>query len=229
MMIRIKRLAGLAAVRAVAVLAGIGAVAGVIAGDAAAQSGFTPGFYVSGFGGGSALIGQDVINSDGSAKFDIDFDLGFAAGAAAGYRFSQNIRLEVEAAYRQHSVGEIESLGTPSTMVGGDISAWSGMLNGYLDFGQNQLRPYVGLGLGFANVTINNMQATDGAGTLTIDDSDTVLAFQAMAGAAYQLTEEWSVFGEYRFFGTDSISASGTPNDMEYQSHNFQIGGRYDF
>jgi len=218
MMIRIGQTAGIVLTLLVMVAA---------SGGASAQSSFTPGFYVAGSGGGSVLTDVEVISN--GVKFDVDFDAGFTAGVAAGYRFAKNFRLEAEFSYRQHSVGNVDSLGTPSTNVSGDISAWGGMVNGYLDFGEGKLSPFVGAGIGFANVNIDNAKATDTSGNLLIDDSDTVFAFQAMAGLSYELTEEWSITGEYRFFGTDSISAAGTPDDIEYQTHNFQIGGRYDF
>jgi opacity protein-like surface antigen len=82
------------------------------------------------------------------------------------------------------------------------------------------VKPYVGAGLGAANIDVD------------VDD-DTVFAWQLMAGLGYVPQSipftEWTL--GYRFFNTNDakITVGATNADMEYMSHNVEAGVKFLF
>ena len=82
------------------------------------------------------------------------------------------------------------------------------------------VRPYLGLGLGFATV-----EAT--SSDLDIDDSDTGLAYQLMLGLGFDVGNDVTLVGGYRYFATDDPTIDGTK--VEYETHNIEVGVRVAF
>lgn len=90
----------------------------------------------------------------------------------------------------------------------GEISQTALFVNGYYDFNHTgTFRPYVGAGVGFADVEVTYTPSGIGV----IDDSETKLAYQVKAGATYAINESWEVFGEYAYRATEDIE---TNNDL---------------
>lgn len=112
----------------------------------------------------------------------------------------------------------------------GEISQTALFVNGYYDFNHTgTFRPYVGAGLGFADVEVT--YSPSGIGV--IDDSETKFAYQVKAGATYAINESWEVFGEYAYRATEDIETNndlfpGTL-DIENQQNAFSIGARFRF
>jgi len=48
-----------------------------------------------------------------------------------------------------------------------------------------------------------------------------------MAGVSYAIDDQWSVDGQYRFFGTQDATIQGA--DFSMNSNDLMIGLRYDF
>ena len=216
------------------------------------NSGQTGAFTTGNLGDGSTL---DV--ADGTAYgWSTEFDSGFAIAAEAGLKYANNFRSGVELVYTQSDVdthsnvtlggGSIDALdaaalaGAPDPLgvsVGdlvadgrGEISSTALFANVYYDFGtQSPFSPYLGVGIGFADVSVE--YAPSGVGI--IDDGETKFAYQIKAGASYAINTAFEVYGEYAFRATDDIAVSndlfpGTL-DIENQSNNFAVGVRYTF
>lgn len=72
-------------------------------------------------------------------------------------------------------------------------------------------------------------------GTVVVDDKDDVYAYQLMAGAAFNLTESWSLTGEYRYFDTISKAELTLSNGIDFiessdiSAHEVRFGIRYWF
>jgi opacity protein-like surface antigen len=79
--------------------------------------------------------------------------------------------------------------------------------------------PYVGAGLGMSDVTYHNA-------TSHYTRSDTVGAYQVIAGVRAPVGPKWSVFGEYRYQDTFSDPKS---KGLVWQDHsnNFAVGVRW--
>jgi opacity protein-like surface antigen len=165
------------------------------AGPAAAQD---AGYYAKVFGGLSALQG-DAATLDGTTG-PVNYDTGALFGGAIGYDYGDRpFRAELEFAYRS---GDAEAFGGT-----GDYASTTLMLNGVYVFQTGgAFRPYVGLGLGY--VTEIDFDIADGPETGEYSDRG-LLAWQAMIGSDYALSDSLSLFGEARFFRAESPSLSG--------------------
>lgn len=172
---------------------------------------------------GGAMIVEDSVFDIGTtpAAMTVDHDYGYDFGGIVGYDFG-GFRLEAEASWREadptslNSIVRIPALGGINTFnytIGslkgasapaGDVNALSFMLNGMLDFGEDDgLQGFVGGGAGVARV--NHHLSVNRLGPGIVDDSDTGFAWQAIAGVRAPINDHWDVGLKYRFFNADNV------------------------
>lgn len=189
---------------------------------------------------------------------DIDFNLayrpnaaqadhkyGFDVGGTVGYDLGP-VRLEAEVSYRKASVDGYRStlttpaVGTAGTYVnrpagqfdyaGGSSSALSFMVNSLFDFGDDDgVQGFVGPGLGVARVKEKIGLNTRGN---FLDDSDTVVAWQVLAGVRAPLNDSVDVSLKYRFFnapGVELTDVAGRNTYFRYRSHSILGGLTFNF
>lgn len=156
-----------------------------------------------------------------------DFDPGLGGYGAVGRRFS-SFRAEGEVYV---SVDDVDSLAAGGASIGasGNVTTIAFMVNGYYDFSfGSKWKPYIGGGVGFANVDFHDLSA---AGVLVTDDDDTVFSYQLKAGVAYEFTPRWEGTLAYRYFGSedgDFDDSSATPFTTDgVELHAVEIGVRY--
>jgi len=179
------------------------------------------------------------INSSVVAVNDIDLsgaefqsDIGLGIGIVGGYDFGR-YRLEGELTYRKNEVDhvEIHSWGQGNMTGDGDITSKSFLVNGYFDF-ENKTRftPYMGFGLGLANIAFNNIKAK---GIDLVDDDSSALAAQLAVGCSYSINKLLSVDLGFRYFFTDELEVTNKfGHDVSadsYKSHSFMGGLRVFF
>lgn len=196
---------------------------------------FAAGPYMNVLVGGTWVEDADLdFDEIPSALFsaEAEFDTGFNVGVAGGYDFGP-ARLEAEVAYRQNDVDrlKINFFGEQfKAKADGDISAASLMVNGYFDIETGSpVTPYLGAGIGVANVSLNDIKAE---GEKVVDDDDTVFAYQFGGGVAFALNESMALDLGYRYFATDDPEFDDVDNDSfesEYKSHNVSLGLRINF
>ena len=201
---------------------------------------------------GGAMLVEDIDFQIGTTPraSTVDHYAGWDVDAVVGYDFGA-FRVEAEVGYRQADINDYISTlripvinvtgGTVGTLApgnyayaGGRSSALSFMVNGMLDFGDDDvLSGFVGGGVGVARVDEQLELSTRGA---TIDDSDTVFAWQAFAGVRAPLSDSVDVSLKYRFFNADNvrfvgISFPGVPNTYEgrFRSHSIMGGLTFNF
>ena len=194
-----------------------------------------------------AMIVEDInynianVNPALTGTATVNHDYGWDSDGVIGYDFG-GFRLEAEVGYRTATVDSIASTaGIPLTggsilapgtygYAGGRSSALSFMLNGLLDFGPDDgLQGFVGGGAGVARV--KNRIDLNRAGS-TLDDSDTVFAWQAIAGIRAPLTSHVDVSLKYRFFNANSVKLTdiaGSSYDGRFRSHSILGGLTYNF
>ena len=162
--------------------------------------------------------GLTIASSIDDLGVDISFDPGFNITAALGYDLGM-IRVEGEIGYRIFDFDEITVLGIPGGLsLDGDVSALTFMGNGYYDFDINSaIKPYVGVGLGFADADVEF--TIPGLGT--VDVGSTEFAYQFMLGAGIEISPGTDLTAGYRYFG---IAESFAPD-----SHEFNVGVRFSF
>lgn len=183
------------------------------------------GLYGSVKGGWTKPENQDFDN----IGTEVEFDDGWTGSAAIGAKHG-NMRVELEGLHQEANVKSVNTNGV-ATGPGDETKLTAAMVNGYYDFKNSSYwTPYVGVGAGYGRVKANSYNPAGGANA--IDDDDGVLAYQGMAGVAYEFNPCWSFTGEYRYVGStdaDLTTAGGTNVNTRYQSHNLLAGVRYTF
>jgi OmpA-OmpF porin, OOP family len=176
---------------------------------------------------GAYVMPRDRGTTDGSS---FEFDNGHAARIAVGSRFGL-LRGEIEGGLTRYSVDR-RVLAPISEAASGRFELWTLMANAYLDFPIGmQITPYVGAGIGAAHIRARNVAAP--VFFSRTNDSDTVLAYQAMAGIGFQVAPQVHLTAGYRFFETgrpgftDDIGGSYRINRP--RAHLLEAGVRVEF
>ncbi|MCG8415654.1 MAG: outer membrane beta-barrel protein [Pseudomonadales bacterium] len=112
----------------------------------------------------------------------------------------------------------------------GEIKTTSVMINGFYDFDLGgDVTPFVGLGIGNASSDISFAPSN----TPIVNDDDSGIAWQAIVGADYAVSETISVFGSFRYFSAEDASVNvglfPATLDVENEVRVFEIGLRYSF
>ena len=159
------------------------------------------------------------------------FDDGYGLGVALGTKLPSGFRVEGELFWQENDIDsgrlgpvQLSALGG----LNGDVGVWGGMLNGYYDFLEGPLVPFIGLGVGYAQV-----DAKVNLGDISvIDDDDTVLAYQGILGVSYDFMPNLQGVLAYRYMALDDPEykdRAGGKVDMEYDSQAIDVGLRYSF
>lgn len=211
--------------------------------------------YVRAFGGYSLLEqpsiqGDNITNGstgNGTGRGSLSTSGGFWGGAAGGYHWGV-FRLEGMGSYESHSLGAFDSPQFSYVDTGGrrhtdlnahpslsgDLRIFTGFLNAVLDvkFG-SAFEPFIGGGVGFAHVTMSDVTGSSNGNAFKLtDSSDTVLAFQALAGFAYRFTPTFAAELGYRFVTLNDPSFKdnlGGSFDLGIEGHQAWLGLRVDF
>ncbi|WP_425231088.1 OmpA family protein [Sphingomonas sp.] len=207
-------------------------------------------WYVGVEGGGAIVenINFDITTAAGARTARagvVNHDYGWDVGGTIGYDFG-GFRVESEVSYRSASVDSYRSsLTTPYTTTSGTTAnvpsgiygyadgrtnALSFMVNGLLDFGSDDgVQGFVGGGVGVARVKGTYGLTRRG---FFADDSDTVFAYQGLAGIRAPLSDHIDATLKYRFFTADSVRLIDTTNrtyDGKFRSHSIMGGVTYNF
>ncbi|MBI5163800.1 MAG: outer membrane beta-barrel protein [Magnetospirillum sp.] len=151
-----------------------------------------------------ADAGGNYMQDPGKAA---DSDWGWVGLGQVGYNFG-GPKLELEGGYRGND----------------NIDSWSAMLNGIYEFNQaGKWHPFLGAGIGWAFLD------SDFKGTGARND-DNQFAYQGIAGVGYDLTPNWALKAQYRYFATlDADVGTATSGDADYQNHSVLLGFTYKF
>jgi opacity protein-like surface antigen len=171
-------------------------------------------WYLSIHGGFKFGEDWDDEIDDEDINIDIEADDGWRVGAAIGYSFSSILSIEGEISYLNQDFDHADCDGCqfPDFDLDGDVSIWTGMVNLIAGFPVgNFFRPYVGGGIGFAHVSLNDLEIDD----FDLDDSDTSFAAQAFAGIDFMLTDNMALGGRYRVLHIGDIDLEDDDFDHE--------------
>ncbi|MFK7751416.1 MAG: outer membrane protein [Sedimentitalea sp.] len=179
----------------------------------------TNGFYLKAYAGLSSLQ-TDAITL-GAAPANASFDSGTAFGGAVGYDYANSpFRAELEFTYRSGDATLPVAVGT-----GGDFASTTLMLNGYYMFDTaSKLTPYLGLGIGYATEIDFDIDGGGSAGEYSDRGS---IAYQAMLGVEYEVSNRVSLFAETRYFSAgsnDLAGPGGTVLRADYDSLDINAG-----
>jgi opacity protein-like surface antigen len=194
------------------------AAALAIAGAASAQTAptakpvpqATSGQYIAVSGGFIGKTDYDYRFANGY-RFDGDVDAGGQGALAWGTAFGDGWRAEVALGYRSQKSSGVLSTGGGAQFDfdGGKVTAFSIDLNGYYDFSvAGPVRPYLGAGIGVAQV-----KTDDGM----LDDKGDALTLQGIAGASFAVSPRVSLFaeGRYQYTGAIKVKTTSWAGDKE--------------
>lgn len=165
-------------------------------------------------------------------------------GLGFGYQYNSHFRTDITIDYEW--AGRFRGdLPCPAPCGGGggglfseesaDISAWTGLINGYFDFGTwSGFTPYVGAGVGASLVIVDDVAFVNPDGTTGTygGDEEWNFAWALMAGASYDLSHKLALDLNYRYLslgdGKSDVALFNTVIDYEdLAAHEVRIGLRY--
>lgn len=153
--------------------------------------------YVSAWAGLVATPGVDY-DAPG-ANGEVEFDTGYGGGLAIGHDFGP-ARLEVEGSYRNSNAEAGDA----------DLKIKALLVNAYADFQTGGMAtPYLGAGIGYAKVDVEN-------------EHDEVFAGQLAAGVLFALSPAVAIDLGYRFMMTDDPKIDGA--EFEVRQHTASLG-----
>ncbi|WP_067490065.1 OmpA family protein [Erythrobacter sp. CCH5-A1] len=205
-------------------------------------------WYIQGDGGVMIVQDQSLDVNGVADNAKADYDTGYDFGGLVGYDFG-GFRLEAEASYRAADLTQVvagnqglalnPSAGAPGGFTRftgtrdalGEVNALSFMLNGLVDFGDDDsLQGFVGGGVGVARVDLDGRVNSNGPGVW--NDSDTGFAWQLLAGVRAPLSDSWDVGLKYRYFRAEDVNlvdALGRTLDTKMTSHSLLGSITYNF
>jgi outer membrane protein OmpA-like peptidoglycan-associated protein len=205
-------------------------------------------WYVGGEFGAMIVEDIDIDSATTDNIITINHEYGYDGGLFVGYDLG-GFRLEAEVAYKKADLSGFTNLVVlpgegPATFpggrdfAGGSTSALSFMLNGMLDFGDDDgVSGFVGGGVGMARVKFNNQRVFANTAPF-LDDSDSRLAWQLFAGVRQAISDNIDVTVKYRFFNVPDIKlvavtggAGTVSQDVEtrFRSHSLLGGLTFNF
>jgi OOP family OmpA-OmpF porin len=141
---------------------------------------------------------------------DKRFNIGFSGVGSVGYGFGNGVRVEVEGNYGQNGLHKVAGFGGAAVSnAGGDQERWGGGVNAFYDFdltpyGVSFLMPYVGAGVGYDNVSNDNVHISGPGFFIRDTGNQSNLYYQGIVGTAIPLNDVvpgLAVTAEYRFIG----------------------------
>jgi OOP family OmpA-OmpF porin len=204
-------------------------------------------WYVGGEFGASIVEDMNFDSATIDNIIKTDHEYGYDGGLFVGYDLGA-FRIEAEVAYKKADLsgftnkvalpGEGPTFPGGRDFAGGSTSVLSFMLNGMLDFGDDDgIQGFVGGGVGMARVKLNNQRVFSNSAPF-LDDSDSRLAWQVFAGVRQAITDNIDVTVKYRFFNVSDIkviaatgTTGGTARDVttRYRSHSLLGGITFNF
>jgi opacity protein-like surface antigen len=197
------------------------------------------GWYLGAGIGPNFKESENFSGSNGSFTADFSDDAVYAV--SLGYAMPSGWRPEFAIDARSNNVSSLSSNGSSSTDVSGHEDADTFMFNIWYDFQlgnpYRRLHPYLGGGVGFAQVAMHDISLSAFEPYVAVDDTQTLLAYQFGLGASYDLAPNWKLLAEFRYLASDSGNfkytapppvQGGTVN-AGYSAESVMFGFRYEF
>jgi len=193
------------------------------------MDGFTmPGQWYLGAKAGGNFIDRDTnvakFAPGSSVLGTVHYSDGYIGALQLGYGFNNGFRIELEGADRYNGVHAISGFGGGR----GAMRSYALMINGLyevpVDF---MLKPYLGFGIGAATYAPDHIRGDRMPYPGYFGGDRTDIAYQGIAGVAYNFNDNLAMMLEYRYFDRPEMHPSGIRTD--YQSQSALIGVRYSF
>jgi opacity protein-like surface antigen len=168
-----------------------------------------------------ADVNDAAWSAAGFSNAEISFDSGIGLTLASGVD-TGIVRVEGEFSYRKNDMDDLSYtyMGVSYNLpVNGEVESMALMGNVVKDIKTNgPLTPFFGIGIGISKLDAELQGESE---------DDTVFAYQLILGTGIEVAENAMLDISYRYFATDDPEYDGT--EIEYGTHNFMLGVRFDF
>jgi len=188
-------------------------------------------FYIGVFGG-YVWTDKAKVESSGTYKFDVDDGgmMGFKLGANIPTAPFANIEVEFFHIFSQDISQQIHYSGANYIQAGPDSDVYLNnvMFNLIIRYPAGNIRPYIGVGIGYSKMEIGGTYTAlvNGTTYTSRDPSEDAFAYQFLAGINYRIDRYFSLDAGYRYFAADA-DVSGA--DISYRANIFTLGLNYHF
>lgn len=132
--------------------------------------------------------------------YGTEFSAGWAVLGSVGYAFDSGVRAELEAGYRRNDLNKLVDrlTGSSATLPAeGDFSSFTIMANALYDLPvSDQMTLSFGLGVGVERAELSIVH-------LGFEDANWQVAYQALAGVNFNLSNRSQLFLNYRYLQTE--------------------------
>lgn len=170
-----------------------------------------------------------VLSDDSSAtdsygtSAEVSYDPGLSLSGLIGHEFGTGFRLEGEVNYKKADTDKFKSVWMTRNLYS-DFRSLGMMVNAYYDFQPSMVfTPYVGAGLGFANINMSNADVN--GSRIWNSDSATAFAYQIGFGGNVMISRRMAFDLGYRYFGTNDFDIDRVSSNLS--SHNILFGLKY--
>jgi opacity protein-like surface antigen len=196
----------------------------------AAYAGQSGEYY--GLSTGAMYTKTGTVTDRNGATGMLSYNTGIPVSAYLGHQFGVGLRLEGEAFYKHASTDEFKYSNLKFAS-DSKVNSVGVMSNLYYDFYHNEegllahipFSPYVGLGAGFASVSMS--EGVFDRKTLWNSGNDTVFAYQIAIGSGIPIGKNLNLDVSYRYFGTSDVKIG--PVKTDFNNSNIVVGVRYSF
>jgi opacity protein-like surface antigen len=201
------------------------------------------GVYMEGLIGVGLIPDLDIDAVQSPVSGEASWDPGIAGGIAIGYQFNKFLRTEINVQAGYNNADSID-LGGVKFDGKGDVTNLSAMGNVLVDLplsiwidyplGARAVTPYVGMGVGYLYTDIDS----DSGALLIVDGSEASVAWNALAGVAFEVARGIEATLNYRYLRSTEknkfdVRLAGNPGSgkikVRAESHAITVGLRYTF
>jgi len=177
-------------------------------------------------------LNSEFANIDSlSGDANVDLSNGFAGGLGIGYRYTENLAIELGWEYRSND-SEVD-LTDSSEFDDGNYASNIFYLNGHYSFDKNgKWQPYAGAGLTWIEEVDIDLER--GGEEFSYSGNGEV-GYQIFVGLSYNLKENWHLQSEFRYGSVADIDLDGEGNEtggfksIDYETTTIQVGLVFDF
>lgn len=187
-------------------------------------------FYI-GLDGGLVIPGNTSVNLTGTTAGSGHFSYkdGYQIGGFLGYHFNDLFSAEGQLAYDRSNFDKLSGtltggaiIGTGNINVNGNISAFTGFLNGIISPFHNGFVPYAGGGVGFADARskISSISFNGVTSAVNSSENQTDFAADGLVGFDIPVGQSLSVGARYQYLWVNSAQTT-TSNGITEKDGNF--------
>lgn len=148
----------------------------------------------------------------GPVSSPVDFETGLAFDAAFGWAFNKYAAVDFETGYIGAKINGVPGYFSDNSR----LYNIPFLVNATLSYPipRTILVPYVGAGVGGADMIFDTDSFGDGADTVVGSENDVVFAGQVFAGMRFQLSRDFSLDLGYKYFATDDPTFTYPPDSF---------------